>query len=119
MELKVESGGIQEDGNLGWGRSLPVPSIQEIVRNDSNSVPDRYIQEHKDRPQVSENLHASLDIPVLDFSLLAKGDENERRKLHLACKEWGFFQVNLGQRTPCVAWSFALVKQRFQCYFYR
>ncbi|KAK6234235.1 hypothetical protein QUC31_006641 [Theobroma cacao] len=92
MELKVESGGIQEDGNLGWGRSLPVPSIQEIVRNDSNSVPDRYIQEHKDRPQVSENLHASLDIPVLDFSLLAKGDENERRKLHLACKEWGFFQ---------------------------
>ncbi|EOY18069.1 Oxoglutarate/iron-dependent dioxygenase - like 10 [Theobroma cacao] len=93
MELKVESGGIQEDGNLGWGRSLPVPSIQEIVRNDSNSVPDRYIQEHKDRPQVSENLHASLDIPVLDFSLLAKGDENERRKLHLACKEWGFFQI--------------------------
>ncbi|XP_021295805.1 protein SRG1-like [Herrania umbratica] len=93
MELRVESGGIQEDENLGWGASLPVPSIQEILRNDSQSVPDRYIQEHKDRPQVSENLHASLDIPVLDFSLLAKGDEDERRKLDLACKEWGFFQI--------------------------
>ncbi|WRX12459.1 Non-hem dioxygenase N-terminal domain - like 3 [Theobroma cacao] len=28
-----------------------------------------------------------------DFSLLAKGDGDERRKLDLARKEWGFFQI--------------------------
>ncbi|XP_022748497.1 protein SRG1-like [Durio zibethinus] len=93
MEVKVESGGVQEEEKLGWGRSLPVPSIHEIVRNDSYSIPDRYIQEHKDRPQVSESLPASLEIPVIDFSLLIKGDEDERRKFDLACKEWGFFQI--------------------------
>ncbi|XWS74941.1 hypothetical protein CRYUN_Cryun01aG0041700 [Craigia yunnanensis] len=93
MELKVESEGVQEEEKLGWGRSLPVPSIHEIVRNDSHSIPERYIQEHKDRPQVSENLPASLEIPVIDFSLLVKGDEDERRKLDLAFKEWGFFQI--------------------------
>ncbi|OMO96759.1 Oxoglutarate/iron-dependent dioxygenase [Corchorus olitorius] len=80
---------------MGWGKSLPVPSIQEIVRNDSNSVPERFIQEENDRPKlVSENLpDDSLEIPVIDFSLLANEDENERRKLDLACKEWGFFQI--------------------------
>ncbi|XVF83983.1 hypothetical protein PTKIN_Ptkin16aG0538400 [Pterospermum kingtungense] len=65
----------------------------EIVRNDPQSVPDRYIQEHKDRPLVSEILPASLEIPIIDLSLLAKGDERERRKLDLACKEWGFFHI--------------------------
>ena len=73
---------------------MPVQSVQEIVRNDSQSVPARYIQEHKNRPLVTEIFDASLEIPIIDFSLLAKGDEHERRKLDLACKEWGFFKVN-------------------------
>ncbi|OMO96758.1 Oxoglutarate/iron-dependent dioxygenase [Corchorus olitorius] len=84
-----------EEEKMGWGSSLSVPSIQEILRNDSISVPERFIQEEKDRPQlVSENLPDSPEIPVIDFSLLAKGDEDERRKLDLACKEWGFFQIS-------------------------
>ncbi|XP_021296096.1 protein SRG1-like [Herrania umbratica] len=93
MDLKVENGCIQEDNGLGWGKSLPVKSVLEIVRNDSQSVPERYIQEHKDRPLVSETLPASPEIPIIDFSLLAKGDGDERRKLDLASKEWGFFQI--------------------------
>ena len=78
---------------MSWGSSLPVPSIHEIVRNDSNAVPERYVQEDKDRLKVSDNLPTSPEIPVIDFSLLAKGDEDERRRLDLACKEWGFFQL--------------------------
>ena len=47
MDLKVDNGGIQEDEGLGWGKSFfaSTKSIQEIVRNDSQSVPERYIQE--------------------------------------------------------------------------
>lgn len=93
MDLKVENGCIEEDKTLGFGKSLHVQSVQEIVRNDSHSVPDRYIQEHKDRPLVSEIFPDSLEIPIIDFCKLSKGDEYERRKLDLACKEWGFFQI--------------------------
>ncbi|XVF83721.1 hypothetical protein PTKIN_Ptkin16aG0514500 [Pterospermum kingtungense] len=81
MDLKVENGCIEEDRY--W----------EFVRTDSQSVPDRYIQEHKDRPLVSEIFPDSLEIPIIDFSTLSTGDEHERRKLDLACKEWGFFQM--------------------------
>ncbi|OMP08403.1 Oxoglutarate/iron-dependent dioxygenase [Corchorus olitorius] len=93
MDLKVENGSIEEDKGIGWGKSLPVQSVQEIVRNDPQSVPERYIQETKDRPLISNTLPSSLEIPIIDFSLLAKGDEDERRKLDLACKDWGFFQI--------------------------
>ncbi|MBA0872030.1 hypothetical protein Goshw_005031, partial [Gossypium schwendimanii] len=93
MEVRVENGGSYEVGKSGWGKSLPVPSIQEIVRSDFQSVPQRYIHENKDRPIISEDLADSLEIPVIDFSFLAKGDEDEVQKLHLACKDWGFFQV--------------------------
>ncbi|XWS07731.1 hypothetical protein CRYUN_Cryun41cG0015400 [Craigia yunnanensis] len=85
MDLKVENGCIQEDKGLGWEKSLPVHSVQEIVRNDSQSVPERCIQEQKDRPLVSDIFPASLEIPIIDFSLLAKGEEHERKKLDLAC----------------------------------
>ncbi|XVF83720.1 hypothetical protein PTKIN_Ptkin16aG0514400 [Pterospermum kingtungense] len=93
--MEAENGGVphEKDEKLGWGKSLPVPSIQEIVRNDSKSLPERYIQEHKDRPLIFQNLHPSIEILVIDFHLLAKGNDDERRKLHLACKEWGFFLI--------------------------
>lgn len=96
MDSKLESECVQDYEGLGWGKSLPVPSVQEIVRNDSRCVPDRYIQEYKNRPvDQSEFYPASFEIPVINFSLLVNGDEDELRKLDAACKEWGFFQVYL------------------------
>ncbi|KAL9418516.1 hypothetical protein AB3S75_036471 [Citrus x aurantiifolia] len=62
------------------------------LRNDPQSVPERYIQDQKDRPLDTEFYPASLKLPVMDF-LLASGDEDEQRKLHSACKESGFFQA--------------------------
>ncbi|KAJ6772737.1 S-NORCOCLAURINE SYNTHASE 1-LIKE [Salix koriyanagi] len=53
MDPNVENGGMQGDEVLGWGKSLSVPSVQEM----------------------------------------SNGDEDERKKLHIACKEWGFFQI--------------------------
>ncbi|KAL9388766.1 hypothetical protein Peur_017371 [Populus x canadensis] len=93
MDPNVENGSMQGDEVLGWGKSLPVPSVQEMVRKDSQCVPERYIQEHKDRPVETEICPTSSEIPVINFSLLVNGDEDERRKLDLACKEWGFFQI--------------------------
>ncbi|XP_073137738.1 protein LATERAL BRANCHING OXIDOREDUCTASE 1-like [Henckelia pumila] len=84
---------MQEDEGLGYGSSLPVPSVQEIVRNDPTNIPEKYIKEVEDRPKLSDTSHLSLHIPIIDLSPLANGDEAERRKLDVACKEWGFFQV--------------------------
>ncbi|KAJ0102249.1 hypothetical protein Patl1_06430 [Pistacia atlantica] len=93
MEPKAENRYVQEEEGLGWGKSLPVPSVQEIVRNDSQIVPEKYIQERKDRPTLdSEFSPNSSEIPVINFSLLENGDEDELGKLDIACKEWGFFQ---------------------------
>ncbi|KAK8651373.1 hypothetical protein V6N13_140977 [Hibiscus sabdariffa] len=87
--------GYEEYKGSDWGKSLPVPSVQELVRNDPHSLPERYIQLHTDRPLDTDMAMApsSSDIPILDFALLAKGDHDETRKLDLACKEWGFFQI--------------------------
>lgn len=84
---------MEEDGSLGYGRSLHVPSVQEIVRNNYHSVPDRYIRETKDRPVTESPTSDSL--PVINMSLLAEGDKDELGKLDFACREWGFFQVRL------------------------
>ncbi|CAK7325728.1 unnamed protein product [Dovyalis caffra] len=93
MDPKVENGAIQEDDVRVWGKSLPVSSVQEMVRKDSQSLPERYIQENKDRPVDTELSPASSEIPIINFSLLVNGDKNERRKLDFACKECGFFQI--------------------------
>ncbi|PKI72348.1 hypothetical protein CRG98_007218 [Punica granatum] len=83
----------KEDGGLGWGGSLSVPSVQEIVRNDSGSVPERYIRQLEDRPSMEPTMSdSSPEIPVIDMSLLAKGDRDELGRLDFACREWGFFQ---------------------------
>ncbi|KAK8542232.1 hypothetical protein V6N12_014833 [Hibiscus sabdariffa] len=90
---QMENIGIEEEKASDWGKSLPVPSVQELVRNDPHSVPEKYIQHHQDRPVVPDMASSSFDIPIIDFALLAKGDEHETRKLDLACKDWGFFQI--------------------------
>ncbi|KAL8552005.1 hypothetical protein ACS0TY_000893 [Phlomoides rotata] len=86
-------GSVQEDEGLGYGSSLPVPSVQEIVRNDDKNIPERYVKNVEDRPKRGDISFISEDIPIIDLSLLVKGDEEERKKLDAACQEWGFFQI--------------------------
>ncbi|KAG6384067.1 hypothetical protein SASPL_156137 [Salvia splendens] len=85
-------GALQEGEGLGYGSSLPVLSGQEIERNDPQNIPERYIKHLEDRPKASDLASVSYDIPVIDLSLLAAGNEDERTKLDIACQEWGFFQ---------------------------
>ncbi|KAM7263438.1 hypothetical protein ACFE04_001121 [Oxalis oulophora] len=93
MDADLEFARLQEYEGLGWGKSFPVQSVQEFVRIDSQSIPERYIQEKKDRPVISEICHTLPQVPVIDFTLLLGDNEDERAKLDLACKEWGFFQI--------------------------
>ncbi|KAF7816418.1 protein SRG1-like [Senna tora] len=64
-----------------------------MVRNDHRIVPDRYIQEHEKRPFLKTQNPTSYEIPIIDFSLLTKRDEDEQKKLDYACKKYGFFQL--------------------------
>ncbi|KAG6697412.1 hypothetical protein I3842_09G197300 [Carya illinoinensis] len=73
--------------------SLPVPNAQEMMRSDPFQVPERYARNHDDMQSDTVQPHLSFEIPVLDLSLLSKGDAEELKRLDLACKDWGFFQV--------------------------
>lgn len=71
--------------------TLDVPSVQELANEALTIVPDCYVRSHHDRPILS----SSPQLPVIDLSKLLSHDLNEieLKKLHFACKEWGFFQV--------------------------
>lgn len=44
MATELEEYRIRKDKASGYGSSLPVPSVQEIVRNDANNVAKRCIK---------------------------------------------------------------------------
>ena len=70
--------------------SLPVANVQALASSYSGDVPLRYL-----RPELlSEEVlvDESLQIPTIDMRKLLV-DDDEMSKLHLACKEWGFFQI--------------------------
>lgn len=72
------------------GTSLLVSSVQELAKQNLSTVPHRYIQ-----PQNEEAISIP-EIPIIDMQSLLSVEScsSELAKLHLACKEWGFFQVS-------------------------
>jgi len=100
--------GREVDRRKDLGGSLPVENVQALASKNLKDVPSRYI-----RPQVQfdeVSIDESLHIPVIDMSKLVAdqlGQQDELAKLHLACKEWGFFLV---QSLPIL---FNLIHYRF------
>ena len=76
------------------GRSLQVPSVQELAKDKSATVPSQYI--HSDQDPVILSSTNLPEVPVIDMEILLHGDlmDAELNKFHQACKEWGFFQVH-------------------------
>jgi hypothetical protein len=77
------------------GTSLLVPSVQELAKDDKiSSVPPRYIQPQLEDYVLSQ-VDTNLQIPVIDMHRLISEEfgSSELVKLHIACKDWGFFQV--------------------------
>ncbi|KAG9448160.1 hypothetical protein H6P81_014288 [Aristolochia fimbriata] len=79
---------------LSLGGSLPVPSVQEMVKESTASVPLRYLRPDLEPP--ASRLGVSLPaIPVIDLRKLLCHESmaEELERLDSACKEWGFFQL--------------------------
>ncbi|KAJ0080709.1 hypothetical protein Patl1_10261 [Pistacia atlantica] len=86
MELE-----LQEEAAVKFGKSLIVPSVQELAKQPIVDIPPRYIRSHED-PPIATHDSCLPSVPVIDLQKLASVDY-ELERLHLACKEWGFFQV--------------------------
>lgn len=82
-------------GGLDAGRSsLPVENVQSLASKNLNAIPPRYIREEAESDDLLDD--ESLQIPVIDMKQLVVGQvgyEDEMKRLHLACKDWGFFQL--------------------------
>ncbi|KEH38519.1 protein SRG1 [Medicago truncatula] len=76
------------------GTSLLVPSVQELAKEKISTVPARYIQSQHEELVINE-ANSILEIPVIDMKKLLSLEYGslELSKLHLACKDWGFFQL--------------------------
>ncbi|KAK3431062.1 hypothetical protein EUGRSUZ_E02891 [Eucalyptus grandis] len=87
------------DANLTkLGSSLPAPSVQEMAKEPITEVPPRYVRVDQDHPFMHAELGTSLlQAPVIDLSKLSSSNddfmESELEKLHVACRDWGFFQL--------------------------
>ena len=76
------------------GGSFPVANVQALASTYSGDIPLRFVRPelHSEQVLVDE----TLQIPTIDMRKLMvddDDDDDEMGKLHLACKEWGFFQV--------------------------
>ena len=81
---------LGEEMSRELGGSVLVANVQALASSYSGDVPLRYLlpELHAEEVLVDE----SLPIPTIDMRKLLV-DDDEMGKLHLACKEWGFFQV--------------------------
>nr|XP_043627330.1 S-norcoclaurine synthase 1-like [Erigeron canadensis] len=78
-----------------YGGSIPVDNVQALASKDLKDIPIRYIRPEIESEEVLTD--ESLQIPVIDISKLIvagqPGYDDELAKLHVACKDWGFFQL--------------------------
>ncbi|KAK1430991.1 hypothetical protein QVD17_14167 [Tagetes erecta] len=78
-----------------YGGSIPVDNVQALASKDLKDVPVRYIRPDIEAEEVlADDL---FQIPVIDLSKLndagQPGYDDELVKLHIACRDWGFFQL--------------------------
>ncbi|KAK4710901.1 hypothetical protein R3W88_005414 [Solanum pinnatisectum] len=87
---------MEEAKSRKLGGSLKVPNVQELAKEQLAAVPLRYI-----RDDIENQSYSSIvilpQVPVVDMKKLLEigdiDDDSELERLHLACKEWGFFQL--------------------------
>jgi len=79
-------------GKLYFGKSLLVPSVQELAKQHLTNIPARYVHPEQETPVIS----TGASVPVIDLQKLISGDsmDSELQELHSACQQWGFLQVS-------------------------
>lgn len=97
MRIAVEEkkmGSTEGASRKDLGGSIPVENVQSLASKNLKDIPLRYIRVEVESDELLAD--ESLQIPVIGMSKLVIGQygyEAELDKLHLACKDWGFFQV--------------------------
>ncbi|KAI7752077.1 hypothetical protein M8C21_008378 [Ambrosia artemisiifolia] len=85
-----------EPKGTSFGGSLLVPSVQELAKEPLLEIPSRYIRTDQD-PIVKSSVTSlpTTELPIIDMQLLMSDDSaaHELERLHIACKEWGFFKL--------------------------
>ncbi|XP_019239247.1 PREDICTED: protein SRG1-like isoform X1 [Nicotiana attenuata] len=81
---------------VNFGKSLLVPSVQELANEHLTNIPARYVRPEQESPAVSDGT-VGPTVPVIDLKKLVSGDsmDSELQKLHSACQHWGFLQKGL------------------------
>ncbi|KAK9130293.1 hypothetical protein Sjap_010780 [Stephania japonica] len=78
--------------------SIDASSVQDLASKNLGTIPTRYIRAEIDLEIVVTSIDNN-EVPVIDLSKLILDGNNsgfsneEMKKLHLACQEWGFFQL--------------------------
>ncbi|KAK4710903.1 hypothetical protein R3W88_005416 [Solanum pinnatisectum] len=87
-----------------FGKSLLVPSVQELAKQHLTNIPSRYVHPK----QESQAISAGASVPVIDLQRLISRDsmDSELQKLHSACQQWGFLQVINHGVTPSLMEDF-------------
>ncbi|WMV15694.1 hypothetical protein MTR67_009079 [Solanum verrucosum] len=89
---------------MNFGKSLLVPSVQELAKQHLINIPARYVRPEQESPVT----YAGALVPVIDLQKLISGDsmDSELQKLHSACQQWGFLQVINHGVTPSILEDF-------------
>nr|XP_043611145.1 protein SRG1-like isoform X2 [Erigeron canadensis] len=85
-----------KDAVVNLGRSLIVPSVQELAKQPITKIPPRYVRQldhHEDELTTTTSSVPVIDLHNLFADTSSDMYSNELNKLHVASKEWGFFQV--------------------------
>ncbi|PQQ11155.1 protein SRG1-like [Prunus yedoensis var. nudiflora] len=60
------------------------PNVQEIVRSDPSQIPENFLiirnEEKGKSNNTTDTCHLSLEIPIVDLSLLSRGHKEELNK---------------------------------------
>lgn len=95
---------VSEVSKPGMSIFVTVPNVQELSKKQLETLPEEYVRSEEDRPMVKSPTPDSI-IPIIDLKNLLDSNrsEEEMLKLHMACEEWGFFQlINHGVPHPLI-----------------
>ncbi|MCE0480776.1 hypothetical protein HAX54_037884 [Datura stramonium] len=83
---------MMEENNLArLGGSLPVPSVQELVKGSPEKVPARYLRDDQQLPPPM--IKSDYNIPIINMESLLHEMNWKFNKMDAACRQWGIFQL--------------------------
>ena len=119
---------MESTTEVNLGKSIIVPSVQQLSKEPIINIPARYVRDDQEDPLIVSHDSSLPSVPVIDLERLDVEDcmNSELDRIHFACKDWGFFQVCMvlccrinvfilsWVTLLCVTWSWDLFILMFQ-----